>query len=143
MKKMTLVLLAVLGLTASAIAANYDNPIEGTLKSVYADFITITIPSTVTKSPDSNQYDGNLAIKLTPSTTYDQFNQLSDLKSGDLIRVTYHEDPTTKMHDQKIADRITKLQSVDESSMETTTTKTVVTTTVTSNTVNPMGVEEP
>lgn len=58
-------------------AANSDNPIDGRLNAVYSDFITLTIPSQVTKSPDVNKFDtGELAIQVDSQTGYENFDQL-------------------------------------------------------------------
>ena len=125
-------------LGASAHAANYDNPIEGRLKAVYGDFITITVPSTVTKAPDANTfYTGDLDMKISPGTAYDNFTQLSDLKQGDIVSVTYHE--ADSPNNKKVADRISRTQFASEAAAPSTTTTqtTVTTTTVTNSETNP------
>ena len=134
---LALALSMVVGMSAHA--ANYDDPIEGRLKAVYSDFITITVPSTVTKSPDANAaYTGDLDMKITPSTVYDNVSQLSDLKQGDMISVTYHE--TDAPNNKKVADRITRIQMASEVIVPSTvTTQTTVTTTTVTNSENSKG----
>ena len=130
MKTLILGIFSVLLLASPLYAANYDNPIQGTLKSVYADFITINIPSTFIKSPDTNTpADGDLSIKTEPSTAYVEFNQLSDLKEGDLVEVTYHEQIDPRVGNKKIAEKIRRIALAGTYQPETATTQTVVTTT--------------
>ena len=131
MKNMISAAILLMILQAVVYAANYDNPIEGKLKAVYSDFITITVPATVTKSPDTNASDtGDLDIKVNAGTVYDNFTQLSDLKQGDTISVTYHEEGKGG---KTTAERIvrTQLAAQPAASSVTTTQTTVTTTTVT------------
>ncbi len=122
--------------TTMCYAANFNNPVEGRLKAVYGDFISVIIPSTTMKSNDSNDMKkGELTMKLSPSTRYENFSQLSDLKSGDLVRVTYEEGLAAK-DSSFTATHITKLESATDGTKEVSTTS-VTTTTVTTNTVVP------
>ena len=122
----------------SAYAANLDNPVEGKLKAIYTDYITITIPSLVSKAPEVNTSSlGDLDIKINSSTAFDNFNRLSDLKQGDRLSVTYDEN---NPGNNKVADRIrrTKLASDSDVSSSSTTQTTVTTTTVTNSETNPV-----
>jgi hypothetical protein len=101
----------LVSLSGQAWAANYSDPIDGTFKGIYGDTISIEVPSLVSKSPDTNQdEDGILSFRLNADTAYSNFNQLTDLKYGDAVRIDYNEDPTGKTKEM-IADKITKLGS--------------------------------
>ena len=128
-------------LSGYALAANYSDPIDGTFKGTYGDTISIEVPSLVSKSPVANQDEnGDLTFQLRANTGYKNFNQLTDLKYGDAVRVQYSEDPTGKTK-QMVADTITKIEpevvanpvavvNTDTTTVpEPTVTQTVVTTT--------------
>ncbi len=91
-------------------AANYSDPIEGVFKGVYGNTISVEVPSLVSKSPTSDNQNGDLSFQLNASTGYTNFSQLSDLRYGDPVRVQYSEDSTSK-ENQKVAIQITKLGS--------------------------------
>ena len=105
-------------------AANYDDPVEGILKGVHGDTITVEIPSKVSKSAESNDLaNGVLMFQLNSNTGYRNFHQLSELKEGDRVQVDYTEDPNGKMK-RPVAEIITKVDSV----VEPVSTTTVITT---------------
>ena len=110
-------------------AATDANPIEGRLKAVYSDFITITVFPDTMKSADMNTSNGGeLSFKVDSQTAYDNIARLTELKEGDKIRIEYKEDKG-----RNTAVTITKLDS-GPARVETTqqTTTTITTTTVTS-----------
>lgn len=119
MKKtfMGLIVASFVLLASHALAANYDNPVSGILKSVTGDTVTIEVPSVVSKSPDSMS-SGDLNFKVDSNTGYKNFNQLADLKPGDPVQVEYSTDERSK---RMLATTITKTNS---STTTTTTTNT-------------------
>lgn len=120
-------------------AANYSNPIDGIFKGTYGSTISVEVPSLVSKSPvDNEDQNGDLSFQLNPATAYKNFNQLTDLKPGDSVRVEYNQDPTGKIKSM-IADTITRLEPVivaDPVEVNTASTSTTpdVTQTVTTTT---------
>ena len=137
MKKTLLGLALLLSMTGMVYAANYDNPIEGRLKALYSDFITLSIPSTVSRSSDVNALPyGDMDINLIPGTAYVNFHRLTDLKQGDTVSVLYFEN---NRGNKNVASRITKIRSASDPVVDsvTTTNTTVTTSTVTHKEVNP------
>ena len=97
----TVVLSAVLvfiPLLASAALLENSKMIEGVIKAIADDTVTI-----VAQSVDGKQIS-EVNIHAKPETKY-QDATLADLKEGDLIKVEYHDD-----HDLKAADTIKKIQ---------------------------------
>ena len=127
-----------MSLGAAAYAANLENPVEGKLKALYSDYITITITSMVTKSPEVSASSlGDIDIKIDASTSFDNFHQLSDLKQGDLLSVSYNE---KNVGNNKVAEHIKRTQlasDLNDTSVSTTQT-TVTTTTVTNKEIDPV-----
>jgi len=121
-------------------AANYSNPINGVFKGIYGDAISVEVPSLVSKSPVTNEDEnGDLLFQFNANTNYRNFNQLTDLKKGDPVRVDYSENPASKGK-QMVANTITKLDSVvvanpvivnTDAASVPTVTQTVTTTTTT------------
>ena len=111
-------------------AATYADPIEGRLRSVYSDFITLTVSPEMMKSPDINTSNGGeLAFKVDSQTGYDNIAGLTDLKEGDKLKVEYKEEKG-----KNIATMISKLESAAPANgvaaQQTTTTVTTTTVTV-------------
>jgi hypothetical protein len=126
-------------LSGHAWAANYDNPIDGVFRNIYGDSITIGVPSLVSKSPAYNNQNGELTFQVNAGTAYKNFNQLTDLKEGDPVRVEYKDNSSGK-DNQMVATGITKLGDapVNAASVITTPSSTVQTVTTTTTTrVNP------
>jgi hypothetical protein len=112
MKKILFYSLAVCAavLAGKAWAANYSDPIDGVFRGLYGDTITIEVPSLVSKSPDINEgQNGNLSFRIDTNTGYTNFNQLTDLRNGDPIRIEYVKDAAGKTPNTMYAERITKL----------------------------------
>ncbi len=129
-KNLLSIVLGLLVCTAATLsqAATYDNPIEGRLKSVYSDFITIKVFSESMKSPDMNKTNGgDLAFKMDSQTGYENFHKLTDLQEGDKISIKYK-----KLKGKNTAVMISKLDSgpapveVVQQRTTTTTTTTVI-----------------
>ncbi len=106
-------------------------PVEGRIKAVYSDFITIAVPDSGAKSTDANiDKGGDLNFRINSSATlYKNFSTLTDLKEGDKVSIVYSEERNGNM-----ASMITKLDSADVTAAgidapSTTTTTTVTTTT--------------
>ncbi|MDE2028097.1 MAG: hypothetical protein KGK03_07320 [Candidatus Omnitrophica bacterium] len=150
MRKILSILLALMfPWSGSGWAANYNNPIDGVFRAAYGNTVTIDVPSVVGKSPSAADEGGGLTFRLSPSTSYVNFNQLSDLRDGDAVRVYYAQDPARK-NSEMLARTITKLSNttavkvpetvgitVPSGSSRTTTTSggnPTVTTTTTSTT---------
>lgn len=99
-----------LSLSNHANAANYSNPIDGVFNGIYGDTIYVQVPSQVSKSHVTGNETGGLSFLVNSNTYYHGFNQLTDLKIGDPVRVDYKEDLTGKMKQQYIATNITRTQ---------------------------------
>lgn len=127
MKKILLAIVLSVVVSGAAYAANQNNPIDGTIKAIYGDVITLSVPSTVDKSSDVKQLPaGYMDIKTNAETVYDNFNRLTDLKQGDSVEISYDYDTRGK---NKVAKRVTRTEPADGAATSVTTTKTTVTTT--------------
>jgi hypothetical protein len=103
-------MISLVSLSGFACAANYSNPVDGVFKGIYGDAITVEVPSLVSKSPAAGQNEnGDLSFQVNSNTGYRNFNQLTDLKYGDSVRVGYNEDPTAK-DNQMVASMITRIE---------------------------------
>ena len=128
----------VVGMSLAALTAHAAitaNPVEGRLRTVYSDFITVAVPPEMYRSNDSNQADiGEMKVNIDASTHYANFNQLGELKEGDQVRVEFRLPKDNKDPDKRIASIITKVDSAVTTDTyvtvpETTTTVTTTTTT--------------
>jgi hypothetical protein len=109
-------------------------PIEGKLKRVYSDTITLDVPAQGRSNDSINGGTGEFAVNVDGQTTYQNFVRLSDLREGDQIQVQYNED-----NRKKIATSIMKVASAgtDTVSAGAETQVTTVTTTTTTTVPSP------
>lgn len=111
--RLTMMVAMLTGAASYAGAANYDNPIQGVLRAIFGNSITVEVPSLVSKSPTSDDQNGSLTFVVNSSTNYTNFHQLSDLKEGDTVSVGYTGDFDTKTK-QVVANTITKVEDNPE-----------------------------
>jgi hypothetical protein len=113
--------------TALLAATNYNvGPVEGRLKAVFSDSITLNIvPHNNERAPESNLYpSGDFSVRVNQDTRYENFNTLSQLKEGDWVRLTYRQDdpPHQKTQMSKTAMVIAKVDPSTQTQYTTTTT---------------------
>ena len=124
-------------------AANYNvGPVEGRLKNVYGNSITISVVSDQDRAPDANlKNTGDLSFKVDSATAYKNVASLSNLKEGDRISIEYTEDRNGNMATlvSKLETTVvaTDVTTVDVPAATTTTTTTVTTTPQTTTTTYP------